>query len=64
MSIVNRKQIGDTMEYGGHRIVARHLGPDLLCEVDGVELPNFYENVNAVRIAGEKYIDQIEAVNK
>ena len=57
---IERKQIGETLKYRGHEIIAKFLGPDLLCYVDGRELSPFYENLNAVHKAGMQYVDQIE----
>lgn len=56
MAIV-RELIGKPIAYKDHLIEARRMGPDLLCFVDGVELPNFYLNVAAVESAGVRYID-------
>jgi hypothetical protein len=57
---VERKQVGETLHYRGHEIVARFLGPDLLCYVDGSELSPFYEDTNAAQKAGMRHVDQIE----
>jgi hypothetical protein len=58
---VERKLVGLPSQYKGHKIETRHMGPDLLCYVDGTEMPNFYLNAEAVRKGGMRYIDQIEA---
>ena len=58
--MVERKQIGDTLNYRGHEIVARFLGPDLLCYVDGSELAPFYADLNAAQKAGMRHVDLIE----
>jgi len=57
--VVERKPIGDTLNYRGHKIVARSLGPDLLCHVDGSELAPFYADLNTAQKAGMRYVDQI-----
>jgi hypothetical protein len=59
MSIA-RKTVGDPIEYRGHSIEARHMGPDLLCYVDGNEVGHFYRSVEAAHNAGKRYVDQIE----
>ena len=55
---LNRKIVG-TEKYEGANIVVRFLGPDLLCEVDGVELGGFYSDVEAAKRSGRKYVDDI-----
>lgn len=54
---MRRRQVGDTLEYAGRKIRALHLGPDLLCVVNDVELPNFYLNVEAAHRGGRSYVD-------
>jgi hypothetical protein len=51
-----RKQVGDAERYHGRRLHASFMGPDLLANVDGVELPAFYLSVEAA-IAGRRYVD-------
>lgn len=58
MAKIERRLIGEPEQYRGATIEARRMGPDLLAYVDGVELPNFYLNTEAVRVAGRKYVDQ------
>lgn len=53
-----RKQVGETETYKGHEIKVRYIGPDLLGEVDGLEMPNFYLNAEAARNACKNYIDE------
>jgi hypothetical protein len=57
---VQRQQIGEAIQYKGRDIVVRHMGPDLLCFVDGQEVGNFYIDRPAAIDAGVRYIDQIE----
>lgn len=57
MSAVTRRPVGDPVLYRGSSIIARYIGPDLLCEVDGNELPNFYINRTAAINAGQRFID-------
>ena len=58
---IERKTVA-TSHYKGHTIKVKFLGPDLICEVDGKELPNFYLNAEATRLAGERHIDELEKV--
>lgn len=55
--MVNRKSVGDPYIYRGHRITATHIGPDLLGQIDGEEMPNFYMDLAAVRRAGSRAVD-------
>lgn len=57
---INRKKVGETVSYKGHKITVRYLGPDLLCYVGETELPNFYTGAEAARKAGMRHIDHIE----
>lgn len=43
--------------YEGAQLEARHMGPDLLSFVDGVELPQFYIDAEAAFVAGRRFID-------
>jgi hypothetical protein len=52
-----RKQVGDAERYQGRRLVARHMGPDLLAYVNDVELASFYINVESAIAAGRRYVD-------
>lgn len=52
-----RKAIGEPVPYEGSFIQVRHMGPDLLAEVDGIELAGFYIDSEAAVLAGTKYID-------
>ena len=60
---VQRKILSEH-KYKGRTITTRHMGPDCLSEVDGVELANFYLNPAAGRAAGERYVDQLEKDKK
>lgn len=55
--MLHRRQVGDTLTYHGAKIRALHMGPDLLCAVDDVELSGFYLNVEAAHTAGRAYVD-------
>lgn len=55
-----RKAVGEPLNYRGHVIQARYMGPDLLCYVDDSELGAFYETVEKAHQAGMKYVDHIE----
>lgn len=57
---MKRAPVGKPLEYRGHTIQPAHMGPDLICYVDGSELPHFYLNAEAARIAGRRYVDQLE----
>jgi histidinol-phosphate/aromatic aminotransferase/cobyric acid decarboxylase-like protein len=52
-----RKQVGDAERYHGRRLHASFMGPDLLANVNGVELPAFYLTVEAAIAAGRRYVD-------
>jgi len=52
------RQIVGKSEYRGSEITVRHMGPDLLGYVDGVELSGFFINTAAAIAGGERYIDQ------
>ena len=58
MSFV-RPLIGEPVKHKGRTIEVRHMGPDLLCEVDGVDLGAFYLNSEAAVAGGRRYIDLI-----
>lgn len=53
---VTRKLVR-TETYREHRLEVRHLGPDLLCYVDGEDLNSFYINANAAIAGGQRYVD-------
>jgi hypothetical protein len=55
--VIERKQVGDAERYHGRRLHASYMGPDLLSNVDGVELPAFYLSVEAAIGAGRRYVD-------
>lgn len=55
---VERKIVGKS-EYKGSEITVRHMGPDLLGYVDGVELSGFFTNTAAAIAGGERYVDQM-----
>ena len=57
---IERQQVGQPHKYKGRTITLRYAGPDLLCYVDGAEMPNFYESITAGHKAGERYVDQQE----
>lgn len=57
---VNRKPIGDPLLYKGHTIQPYHMGPDLICKVDGQELSSFYIDAKSAFNAGMKHVDHIE----
>lgn len=56
---VARKQIGPAETYRGHIIVVRHMGPDLLCYVDGNQVGDFWLTAEAAGAGGRRYIDDI-----
>jgi hypothetical protein len=55
-----RKTVGEPMQYRGREIRALFCGPDLLCSVDGMQIGNFYLNVDTAKRAGVSYVDQVE----
>lgn len=57
---IERKEVG-RIEYKGRVIRALYLGPDLLGEVDGVEMGNFYVDTEAVYRVAKRDIDKEEA---
>jgi hypothetical protein len=54
---IKRKQVGDAERHHGRRLHASFMGPDLLANVDGIELPAFYLSVEAAIAAGRRYVD-------
>lgn len=57
--VVERKLV-KSENYHKHILQARHMGPDLLGFVDGMELSNFFVDVEAALSAGRRYIDNQE----
>ena len=57
---VNRMPVGEPLQYKGHTIEAKFLGPDLLCYVDGAELGSFFVDAESARKGGMRYVDQVE----
>jgi hypothetical protein len=56
--VVKRKPVGDPVLYkDAYLIAVTHMGPDLLCHVNGVELSGFYLTREAAVRAGERYAD-------
>lgn len=55
--MVSRKPVGEPYIYRGYKITATHIGPDLLGQIDGEEMPNFYVDLAAVRRAGSRNVD-------
>ena len=54
---LTRRMIGKPESYLGRKIVIRHMGPDLLCYVNDVELGGFYTDAKAARDAGIRHVD-------
>ena len=54
---LERKIVGKPEKYRGRTITIRYMGPDLLCEVDGIELSGFFVDVEAARSGGQRYVD-------
>lgn len=61
---VKREVVGDPYMYRGRLVSARYMGPDLLAFVNDVELPHFYDGLEAVRSAGRRWIDAEEKDRK
>lgn len=57
---INRPVVGEPLEYNGHMIKVLFLGPDLLYEVDGIELSSFYMTAHAARDAGKQCCDDMQ----
>lgn len=55
--MIHRTTVGEPYMYRGFKITATHIGPDLLGQIDGEEMPNFYMDLAAVRKAGSKNVD-------
>ena len=53
-----REHVGKAELYRNHAIQAVYMGPDLLVEVDTVELGNFYLTREAALAAGRRYVDE------
>lgn len=56
--MIKRKQVGDAERYHGRRLYASYLGPDLLANVDDIELPTFFLTVESALSAARKYVDE------
>ena len=56
--MIKRRQVGDAERYHGRRLHASYLGPDLLANVDDIELPTFFMTVEAALSAARKYVDE------
>jgi hypothetical protein len=54
-----RPLIGAPVIYHGRKIEVRHMGPDLLCEVDGVDMNAFYLDAPAAVAGGKRYVDAV-----
>jgi hypothetical protein len=54
-----RPLIGQPEMYLGRKIEVRHVGPDVLCEVDGVDLGSFFLNQPAAIEGGKRYVDAV-----
>lgn len=59
MTDVVRKLIGEPVTYLGRKIEVRHMGPDLLCYVDGIDMDCFYLTSEAAIAGGKRYIDAV-----
>jgi hypothetical protein len=57
---VIRPQVGPTEFYRGRALIDRACQPDVICEVDGEDLPAFYLDAESARAGGRRYVDQIE----
>ena len=55
--MIERQSVGEPHRYRGFVITATHIGPDLLGQIDGEEMSNFYLDLEAVRKAGERNVD-------
>ena len=54
---IERPLIGQPWDDRGRLCSAHYLGPDLIVKVAGVELPNFYQTIEAARRAASRHID-------
>lgn len=57
---VLRKQLGEPYVYKGKSIVLRIMVPDLLCEVDGIQVGQFWRDWEAGLAAGKRHVDEME----
>lgn len=55
--MIKRKQIGDAERYHGRRLFATYVGPDLLANVNDIELPTFFLTVEAALVGARKFVD-------
>lgn len=60
--MIERPLIGEPHQYRGCTIEVRHMGPDLLAYVDGIEIPHFYLTQWFAREAGERFVDHMLAM--
>ena len=58
--MLKRRQIGQTEMCHGKKITAHHVGPDLICHVDGKEIGGFYLTAEAARAAGRRYVENLK----
>lgn len=56
---MKRKHVGDPESYKGYRIQPAHVGPDLICYVNGSEIPNFFIDAESARAGGRRYVDDV-----
>jgi hypothetical protein len=54
-----RPLIGAPVMYLGRKIEVRHMGPDLLCFVDGVDMDTFYLDSATAVAGGQRYVDAV-----
>jgi hypothetical protein len=58
MSVV--RKLVKSEEFHGRKLEARHMGPDLLGYVDGVELSGFFIDVEAALAGGRRFVEDEE----
>ncbi len=61
---ITRPIVGTPEKYHDHLIAAFFVGPDLIVQVDGMEIPNFYLTAEAARAAGKRYVDDKHKASK
>lgn len=57
--MIKRRQVGDAERYHGRKLFATYVGPDLLANVDDIELPTFFLTVETALIAARKYVERV-----
>ena len=53
-----QRKLVDCVTYKKHVIDIKYIGPDLLCYVNEIELPNFFVNIRSAIEAGKRFVNE------